>query len=108
MAVGFIGNRTIRLFGGMEIDPTLSHKEMLKKATDIAEQCGYLVSDGRIGKTMLLTIYDNDDTRYFRLQYERDLSDHDPLTRAALAFATFPPYYLTKIEEWRRGRVWTK
>jgi hypothetical protein len=93
-----IGTESIWLFGEMEIDPTLTHKEMYEKAKDIAEHCGYLATAGRIGNTKLITVYDNDAVRHFRLQY----NPPEPPLEVGQKWA----YFLTKIEEWRRGKVW--
>ena len=91
--------KTIWLFGEMEIDPELTHKEMYKKACDIAEQCGYLATTHMTGGTKVILVYDNDAMRYFRLLYEQPHTD-DELSEVW--------YSLTKIEEWRRGQVWTR
>lgn len=86
----------IWLFGEMEIDPKLTYKEMLAKAEEISGMCGYLTTTGAIGRTKLITIHDNAASAFFRLEYN--------MSEPPLEWG----YSLTKITEWRRGKVWMK
>lgn len=83
----------------MEIDPELNFEDQYEKASDIADQCGYLATKSRNGMARVITVHDNDQQRHFRCVYELPTTKD---TKAKVKWA----YHLTKIEEWKRHLVW--